>query len=184
MTQPTSLIQPYSATAIGGAEQLAKLEIDTERSPLVPGEYVYLLAHTPPGAYLVKPFRSTDSGSIQQLQNEHHQRLQVGLELNASTTSISLDYYPTGTPQVVFFGNEIQLDISKLRSGLIVPADPYDGSIIYKFNVLYDVEFHVLRYRPNHPVLTSRANEGVPFEEFQGVGNLSSWPFGIQIYWQ
>ena len=183
MTQPTNLLQPYTSTE-GRPDHLSKLELDEVRSSLLPGEYVYLLAHIPPGTSLVNPFLSTDSGSITQLSIETQMRKQVGLELNASTTSINLNYYPTGTPQVIFFGNEIQLDTSKLRGGLVVPIDPYDGSIIYKFNILYDVKFYILRYRPNHPALISQADGGTPFEDYQGDGDLSSWPFGVQIYWQ
>lgn len=183
MPDPTSLLQPSSST-LGETWQPAKLELDEKRSTLLPGEYVYLLAHVPPGASIVKPFLSTDSGSITKLTSETQERSQAGLELNATTLSVNLNYYPTGTPLVVFFGNEIPLDINKLRSGIVIPDGDYDGSTICRFNVIYNVKFYVLRYKPNHPELIAQASGGVPFEEYRGSGSLSSWPFGIKVYWQ
>lgn len=180
MNQPTSLLQPYTASI----DQQAKLELDEENSTLLPGDYVYLLAHIPPGASLVKPFYSSDSGPMQLLGSVVLERSQAGLVLNDTTRSINLEYFPKFTPWEVFFGNEISLDLGKLRSGIVVPSDDYDGKEVYQFNIYYQVEFHRIRYRPNHPGLIHQDYGGIAFEEYRGSGELSTWPFNVQVFWQ
>lgn len=183
MSDPTSLIPPYTATA-GGPEQRAKLELDEDASSLLPGEYIYWLAHIPPTATLVQPFYSNDGGSLQLLGTDTKERSQAGLVLDKDNRSINLEYYPTGTPTVVFFGKEITLNTSKLRSGIVVPQGSYDGKQVYKFNIYYQVKFYRIRHRPNHPSLISEANGGQTWEDYQGDGDLKSFPVEVRVWWE
>ncbi len=130
MTQPTSKIQPYTATL----EQIAKIELDEDNSSLLPGDYIYWLVHIPKGASLVKPFYSSDNGNLDLVgTSEFLERSQAGLVLDDKNRSVNLDYYPTGTPSIVPFGNELVPDTSKLRSGLVVPKGVYDDKKVYIF---------------------------------------------------
>ena len=185
MSDPTNLIQPYTTTA-GGTEQRAKLELDEERSSLLPGEYIHWLAHIPPDALLAQPFYNNDGGSTQLMGSGTLERSQAGLVLDDATRSVALDYYPVGTPTVVFFPwhRSITLNPSQLRSGLIVPQDKYDGKQVYKFNVFYQVKFYKIRHRPAHPSLISEADGGQPWEDFKGSGNLKSFPIELRVFWE
>lgn len=183
MTQPTNLVQPYTATA-GGPEQRAKLELDNDNSSLLPDEYIYWLAHIPPGATLVQPFYSNDGGSLQLLNQITLKRLQAGLVLDNDNRSVNLEYYPTGTPTVIFFGQNISLDTSKLRNGIVTPQGKYDGKQVYKLNVSYEVKFHLIRHRPNHPSLISEADGGLLWEDYEGIGDLKSYPIEIRAWWK
>lgn len=180
MTQPTNLIQPYTADT---EDQRAKLELDEENSSLLPGDYIYWLAHIPPGSSLVKPFYSNDGGSMQLVSSKSLERFQAGLVLDNKTRSINLDYYPTGNPTIVSFGNILQPDTSKLRSGLVVPEGSYDGIKIYKFNIYYQVKFYLIRHRPNHPELVSAREGGQNWEDYKGTGDLKSFPIEIRAWW-
>lgn len=182
MTQPTNLIQPYTVTA-GGQEQRAKLELDEERSSLLPGEYIHWLAHIPPNATLVRPFCSNDGGSMQLLGTDTLERSQAGLVLDNATRSLALDYYPDATPTVVFFGNEVALNTSLLRSGIVTPQGNYDGKQVYKFNVYYQVKFYRIRHRPAHPDLFSEADGGQSWEDYRD-GKLKSFPIEIRAWWE
>lgn len=179
MTQPTSLIQPYTASV----SRSAKLELDTDSSSLLPGEYIYWLAHIPTDAKIVQPFYSNDGGNLQLLGSTILDRSQVGLVLDGNNTQVNLEYYPTGTPIVVFFGNEIPLDIGKLRGGVVTPQGNH-GDEVYKFNVYYQVEFHNIRHLPNHPRLVSAGAGGQPWEEYTGAGDLSSFPIELRVFWE
>lgn len=185
MTQPTNLIQPYTTTA-GGPEQLAKLELDDDNSSLLPNEYIYWLAHIPPGATLVQPFYSNDGGNLQILGTVTQERFQAGLVLDSNTRSINLEYYPDGTPNVVFFPSThtIPLDTSKLSSGIVIPKGDYDGKQVYKFNIYYQVKFHYIRHRPNHPSLISEAAGGKIWEDYKGSGDLKSFPIEVRAWWE
>lgn len=186
MTQPTNLIQPYTAT-VGGheLEQRAKIELDEEASSLLPGEYIFWLAHIPPDATLVEPFYSNDLGSFQVLGKVNLERSQEGLVLDNDTRSISLEYYPTGDPAVVFFGAKIPLNINQLRSGIVVPQDSYDGKQVYKFSVIYQVAFYRIRHRPNHPDLIKESDGGVPWEEVRAESDdKSSFPIEFRAWWK
>lgn len=184
MTQPTNLIQPYTSTA-GGPEQRASLELDEDASSLLPGDYIYWLAHIPPGSSLVKPFYSNDGGSMEPvISSVTLERSQAGLVLDDGNRSINLDYYPTGNPTIVSFGNILQPDTSKLRSGLVVPEGSYDGKKIYKFNIYYQVKFYHIRHRPNHPALISEADGGQPWENYKGAGDLKSFPIEVRAWWE
>jgi len=183
MTQPTNLIQPYTTTA-GGQEQRATLELDEDNTTNAPGDYIYWLAHIPPGAALVQPFYSNDGGSMQLVGSVNLERSQSGLVLDDSNRSISLDYYPTGTPKVISFGNILQPDTSKLRSGLVVPQGTYDGKKVYKFNIYYQVKFYRIRHRPAHPSLISEADGGQLWEDYKGAGDLKSFPIEIRAWWE
>jgi hypothetical protein len=183
MTQPTNIVQPYTVTA-GGPEQRAKLELDEERSSLLPGEYIHWLAHIPPGASLVRPFYSNDGGSMQLLGTDTLERSQAGLILDGTNRSVALDYYPEGTPTVVFFGKEIALNTSQLRSGIIVPQGNYDGKQVYKFNVYYQVKFYHIKHLPAHPPLISEADGGQPWEDYKGSGDLKSFPIEVRAWWE
>ena len=184
MSDPTSLVQPYTVTA-GGPEQRAKLELDEAASSLLPGEYIYWLAHIPPTAKLVQPFYSNDGGSLEPVGTpEVLERSQAGLVLDNNTRSINLEYYPAATPTVVFFGNQIALDTSKLRSGIVVPQGSYDGKKVYKFNIYYQVKFYRIRHRPNHPELISEADGGQLWEDYKGSGNLKSFPVELRVWWE
>lgn len=183
MTQPTNLIQPYTISA-GGPEQRAKLELDEDASSLLPGEYIYWLAHIPPDATLIEPFYSNDGGSLQLLGTVTQERLQAGLVLDHDNRSINLEYYPAGTPTVVFFGKEIALNTSQLRSGIIVPQGSYDGKQVYKLNVYYNVKFYRIRHRPNHPELISEADGGQIWEDYKGTGDLKSFPIEVRAWWE
>lgn len=180
MTQPTSTIQPYNGGTITDVSSRAKLEIDEKKSTLLPNEYVYLLANIPLGKVLKEPFSSSDSGVMQLLGEEEQERSQSGLVFNNQTRSISLEYLPVGTPDIVFFGNIIPIDMSKLRGGVVEPAIEYDGIEVYKFNVFYNVNFHVIRHIPNHPELISG---GIEWEKYRGDGDLKSWPVEYQVEW-
>ncbi len=181
MTQPTNLIQPYTA---GGQEQRAKLELDEDSSSLLPGEYIYWLAHIPPTANLVNPFYSNDGGSLQLLGTVTLERSQAGLVLDNANRSVSLEYYPTGTPEVVFFGKSLPLDTSKLRSGIVVPQGGYDDKQVYKFNIDYQVKFYRIRHRPSHPSLISEADGGQLWEDYKGTGDLKSFPVEVRAWWE
>ena len=181
MSGPTNLLQPYTA----GSEQRAKLELDDENSSLLPGDYIYWLAHIPPGASLVEPFYSNDGGSLQPVgAPKLLQRSQSGLVLDDSTRSINLDYYPTGDPTIVFFGKEIALNTSKLRSGIVVPQGSYDGKQVYKFNIYYQVKFYPIRHSPNHPILISEAEGGQLWEDHSEDGDLKSFPVEVRAWWE
>lgn len=180
MTNPTSLIQPYTVSP----DQLAKLELDEEASSLAPGDYIYWLAHIPPGATLVEPCYSNDGGLMQVLGPVTMERSQSGLVLDNDNRSVNLEYYPTGTPTVVFFGDEIALDTSKLLSGVIAPQVSYDENSVYKFNVYYQVGFYSIRHLPNHPDLMSETSGGQPWEEYKGEGDLKSFPIEIRVRWE
>ena len=182
MSDPTSLIQTYTVTA-GGPEQRAKLELDEDNTTNAPGDYIYWLAHIPNDATLVQPFYSNDGGSMQLLSTVTLERSQAGLVLDDSNRSINLDYYPTGDHTVVFFGKEIDLDTSKLRSGIVVPQDSYDGKQVYKFNIYYPVEFYKIRHRPDHPELFSEADGGQAWEDYRD-GKLKSFPIEIRVFWE
>lgn len=183
MTQPTNIIQPSPLTT-GVPEQRAKLELDEVASSLLPGEYIYWLAHIPPDAKMVQPFYSNDGGSLQLLGSVNLQRSQSGLILDSNNRSLNLEYYPTGTPTVVFFGNQIALDISKLRSGIIVQQGDYDGKQVYKFNVYYQVKFYRIRHRPSHPILIPEASGGKLWEDYKGSGELKSFPVEVRVWWE
>lgn len=184
MSDPTSLIQPYTTTA-GGPEQRAKLELDEERSSLLPGEYIHWLAHIPPDASLVQPFYSNDGGSIELIGTpEVLDRSQAGLVLDNDNRSLNLEYYPSATPTVIFFGKEIALNTSQLRSGIVVPQARYDGLQVYKFNVFYQVKFYKIRHRPAHPSLISEADGGQPWEDYKGAGQLKSFPVEVRAWWK
>ena len=178
MSDPTNILQPYTA------EQLAKLELDEDRSSLLPGEYIYWLAHIPPDASLVQPFYNNDGGSMELLGSVTLERSQTGLVLDDANRSVALDYYPEDTPTVVFFGKEIALDTSQLRSGIVVPQDSYDGKQVYKFNIYYQVEFYHIRHRPAHPELFSEADGGQPWEDYKGAGDLKSFPIEVRAWWE
>ena len=180
MTQPTNLVKPYTATA----DQVAKLELDEASSTLAPGNYIYWLAHIPPETNLVQPFYSNDSGSLQLLGPVTMERSQAGLVLDNENRSINLEYYPTGTPTVVFFGNGIDLDTSKLRSGIVVPQGSYDEKKVYKFNIYYQVKFYRIRHRPNHPKLIPEADGGQLWEDYKGNGGLKSFPVEVRAFWE
>lgn len=180
MTQPTNLIQPDASTASG--EQLAKLELDEDASSRLPGEYIYWLAHIPPGSTLVQPFYSNDGGSLQLLGTVTHERSQAGLVLDDDNRLINLEYYPSGTPSVIFFGKDIALNTSKLRSGIIVPQGSYDGKQVYKFNVYYQVQFFRIRHRPSHPSLISEEDGGQLWEDYKGFGDLNSFPIEVRVW--
>lgn len=183
MSGPTTIIQPFTSPA-GGPEQLAKLELDEENTTLEPGDYIYWLAHIPPWAELVPPFYSNDGGSLQLLGTVTLDRSQAGLVLDGSTREVNLEYFPNGTPTVVFFGKEIDLDTSKLRSGTVAPQGSYDGSQVYKFNVFYQVKFHRIRHRPDHPALISEADGGQLWEGYKGTGDLKSFPIEVRAWWK
>jgi len=180
MPDPTNLIQPYTTSS----DQIAKLELDEDNTTNAPGDYIYWLAHIPPGASLVQPFYSNDGGSMQLISSVTLERSQSGLVLDDSNRSINLDYYPTGDPNIVFFGKEIELDTSKLRSGIVVPQGSYDGKQIYKFNIYYQVKFYRIRHRPNHPELISEDDGGQLWEDYQGSGDLKSFPVEIRAWWE
>lgn len=179
MSDPTNLIQPYTAST----DQLAKLELDEDNSSLLPGEYIYWLAHIPPGATLEEPFFSNDGGSLQLLETVTLERSQAGLVLDNENRLVNLEYYPTGTPSVVFFGNDISLDTSKIRSGIVAPQVSYDGKEVYKFNIFYQVEFYRIRHLPNHPELISEADGGQLWEDYEGSGDLKSFPVEVRAWW-
>ena len=183
MSDPTNILQPYTVTA-GGTDQRAKLELDEDRSSLLPGEYIHWLAHIPPKAALVRPFYSNDGGSMQLIGTDTLERSQAGLVLDNANRSVALDYYPEGTPTVVFFGKEIALNTSQLRSGIIAPQDSYDGKQVYKFNIYYQVKFYHIRHLPAHPELFSEADGGQQWEDYKGIGNLKSFPVEIRVFWE
>lgn len=176
MADQTNLIQPSTAATT----QQAKLELDEAANTLEPDDYIYLLAHIKSISKLVEPFYSSDSGPMQLLGTVTQERFQAGLVLNDVTRSIQLNYYPAGTPIVVFFGNEISFDTSKLRGGLVIPNDYY-GKQVYKFNIYYQVNFHRIRHRPNHPALIPEAEGGILWENYKGTGSLKSWPVEYQV---
>lgn len=185
MTQPTNVIQPYTVTA-GGPEKRAKMELDEDRSSLLPGEYIHWLAHIPPKANLVRPFYSNDGGSMQLLGTDTLERSQPGLVLDDANRSVALEYYPEGTPTVVFFPQHrsIPLNTSQLRNGIIVPQGSYDGKQVYKFNIFYQVKFYRIRHLPSHPSLISEADGGQPWEDYKGSGDLKSFPIEVRAWWK
>ena len=188
MPQPTSII-PGITDSAAQASSFAQLEFDEPSNTLEPNDYIYLLAHMPPGKQVFEPFKSSDSGPMQLIGMVEEERAQAGLELNAENLSVQLTYYPFDTPVIVFFGNSIAIDQSKLRSGLVVPTEtvsgteknPYDGTEVYKFNVYYKVQFARIRHLPNHPLLISEADGGILWENYKGTESLKSWPVTYQV---
>ena len=189
MTQPTNLIHPHALSVDGDdVDRIAKLELEPDVNTFLPGEYVYLLAHIPKGAKVIEPCYCSDLGNIQLLGKTTQRREQSGLVLNNKTRTIILEYQPAALPEVIFFGAEIELAVSRLRSGIIAPVD-YDGVQPYKLNVYYDVEFYRIRHLPNHPELVPESDGGVSWEEyFNGTpildGALLSWPVEYQVKWR
>ena len=180
MADPTGII-PGLTSEDAQATSFAQLEFDEPANTLEPFDYVYLLAHVPPGKQLVEPFKSSDRGSMQSLGIVNLERVQAGLELNAQNLSLQLNYYPFGTPIIYFFGNSTPINQSKLRSGIVAPLGKYDGEEVYIFNVVYQVQFHRIRHRPNHPALISEADGGILWEDYKGTGALSNWPVSYQV---
>ncbi len=177
MTKVTTLLHPQSSAEVSDSQPFLD-PVEHPDGNIAPGDAIFLLFQTPTGTEYDHGVAS-DGQSLTNKGDVQREQLQAGLELTNNTREIALTYRPTGTPKVIFFGRTLNLDISKLRGGVVSPLK-YDGEPI-KFNVTYQAEFKQLKHTPAHPTLVDTDLGGILHEDYRGQGDHASWPVVYEI---
>lgn len=177
VNQATALIQP-AGTADASQGYVFEFDDDVhgDDTSFAPGVDIYSLFQARNGERFLSGV-ANDQVALVNKGLVTRRRFQAGLVLNNETRSINLAYLPIDTPSVVFFGATVSLDQGKLKNGIAMPLN-YDGKQPVTFNVYFNSQFTQLKHSPMTPALVSA---GAPWEEWEGDGDLSSWPVEYQV---